>query len=220
MSVTHLLSKASGNPNLDNVFDPYVQGTNPGTIDLLNDAGVDLSQSVYAPLVYGSAAAATGLLSAATGGDLNTLFAAKGTAVYSLPINGQTFLAAAASATGACSANIDFSASTSGWSVTGSSSSGGHVDTASGSLPSGAVSVQYSYTLTTSVGNGSVTNGASSVTTLTGSNVSIAVVANSPSPSSADNERHATVVIKFYNSSSAVISTTTIYLNAQAEGTA
>lgn len=81
-----LKSKASGKPNLDLVFDPYVEGTNPADTGLLIDGplgGTDISQSRYAPIIYGTAAPATGLLTKQSGhADINTLFAAYGTAVY------------------------------------------------------------------------------------------------------------------------------------------
>jgi hypothetical protein len=86
-----LLSKASGNPNFDQVFAPYVTGTSPPATGLLDDSGVDIATR-YAPIIYGTQAPATGMLTQASGNaDVNTLFAAYGTAVYTLPVNGVTF---------------------------------------------------------------------------------------------------------------------------------
>lgn len=86
-----LKSEASGKPNLDLVFDPYYEGTKPSATSLLDDSGSDIVNR-YAPIVYGSQALATGLLTGQSGhADINTLFAAYGTAVYSLPINGNLY---------------------------------------------------------------------------------------------------------------------------------
>lgn len=68
-----------GTKDLDDIFDPYVQGAKPAATGY-TVGGVDLNQR-YAPLEYGSQAAATGM-KIAGGADLNTLWAAKGTAVY------------------------------------------------------------------------------------------------------------------------------------------
>lgn len=68
--------------DLDDVFDPYVQGTKPALTGY-RSAGQDLRDR-YAPIVYGSAASATGYRIPG-GADLSTLFAAKGTASYFPP---------------------------------------------------------------------------------------------------------------------------------------
>ena len=72
--------------DLDSIFDPYVTGASPGLTGI-QYAGTDI-HTRYAPLVYGTQAAATGLLCKVGGAgsfvDLNTLFAAKGTAKYPL----------------------------------------------------------------------------------------------------------------------------------------
>lgn len=64
--------------DLDDIFDPYVQGTKPANTGY-QVAGVDLKDR-YAPIVFGASAPATNMFKA--GFDLNTIFAAKGTAVY------------------------------------------------------------------------------------------------------------------------------------------
>ena len=88
-----LLSKAAGNPTFDQVFAPYVMGTSPPATGLLDDSGVDTATR-YAPIIYGTMAPATGMLTQAAGNaDVNTLWAAYGTAVYTLPINGVTYSA-------------------------------------------------------------------------------------------------------------------------------
>ncbi len=68
-----------GATDLDDIFDPYVEGIKPAATGFKAAGGIDLNQR-YAPLAYGTQAAATGIT---TGGiDLNTLWAAKGTARY------------------------------------------------------------------------------------------------------------------------------------------
>lgn len=198
------------------LYDPDVVGDGLNATWLRRSDGTTLR---YAAAKYGSPGPALGQRDS-SGNDVGPQWAAKGTAQYALSINGQTFSAAAASGTGACGASIQFNAATSGWSITGSSTSGGHVSTASGSLPVGAVSVQYSYSLTTSSGAGSIGNNASTKTNLTSSAVDFIVSANSGSPQSGDNIRDTTVTIVFYNSAGSAVSTTTIYLNVDAQGTA
>lgn len=111
---TGIASKAV---DLDSIFDPYVQGTSPGLTGIRR-AGADINTR-YAPLVYGIQAAATGILCKVGGAgsfvDLNTLFAAKGSAQYNLPINGQTFVSGAAGTLNhGSTASLTFTANTDG----------------------------------------------------------------------------------------------------------
>lgn len=69
--------------DFDNVFDLYVQGTKPANTGMRTSDGVDLANR-YAPLMYGTQAGATGFR-IASGADVNTLWAAKGTAMYAGP---------------------------------------------------------------------------------------------------------------------------------------
>lgn len=64
--------------DLDDVFDPYVEGTKPALTGY--KAGTQDLRDRFAPLAYGTQAVATGYK--VNGADLNTLFAKKGTAVY------------------------------------------------------------------------------------------------------------------------------------------
>lgn len=74
---------------LDQIFDPYVSGTKAITTKYTVN-GVDL-KDLFAPIYLGSSAAATNYK--VNGADLNTLFAKKGTAKYSLPIDGNLYTA-------------------------------------------------------------------------------------------------------------------------------
>lgn len=74
---------STGGDDLDDVFDPYVEGTKPAATGY-TAAGADLKDR-YAPISFGTAAPVTGM-SISGGVDLNTLWAAKGTAVYAGPV--------------------------------------------------------------------------------------------------------------------------------------
>lgn len=77
----------SGGVDFDDLFDPFVQGpTSVATGRRI--AGVDLSYR-YAHIQYGAKRADVGYR--VNGTDLSNLWAAKGTAVYSLPINGREY---------------------------------------------------------------------------------------------------------------------------------
>lgn len=79
----------SKDADLDSIFDPYVAGTTKARANGGAVAGSDTSNR-YANIIYGSAAAATGIQS--EGADLNTLYAAKGTSRYATPDNGAAYL--------------------------------------------------------------------------------------------------------------------------------
>lgn len=76
---------ASKGVSLANIFDPYVAGTTQARASGIDDAGTDTS-NLYANIIYGTAAVATGIKS--QNADLNTLYAAKGTAQYQLGFGG------------------------------------------------------------------------------------------------------------------------------------
>lgn len=130
--------------DLDDVFDPYVTGTKPALTTY--KAGTQDLRDRYAPIVYGTAAPVTNF--AINGGaDLNTLFAAKGTAAYTLPIDGQRFTAGGVAATGqAAHAYARFNIAASGWTVTTSGTNNPTVTKASGDVPVSAKFIQITAT--------------------------------------------------------------------------
>jgi hypothetical protein len=73
---------------LENIFDPFMPGTVQAAATGINGGGAELSTQ-FAKLSYGSAAPVTGI--DAPLGDLNVYYAAKGTAVYTLAINGTSY---------------------------------------------------------------------------------------------------------------------------------
>lgn len=200
-----LKSEASGKPNLDQVFDPYVQGTHPANTSLLDDSGADIALR-YAPIVYGTQALATGLLTGQSGhADINTLFAAYGTAVYSLPINGQTFIGNFSPSGNIYTSTVAFDVSNTGWSVVGESIT-------SGAIPSNANSVQVTVTQTAGTSTPILTQ--IPLTVLSGSILTAKMVAgrSSGSPNTGD---ICSFVVVFYDSANRVISTTTFYGSSQ-----
>lgn len=72
--------------DFDDLFDQDIMGNGPSTPNLRGPGGVPLR---YAHIQYGSKRADVGRRQ--NGSDVSNLWAAKGTAQYSLPFNGQTF---------------------------------------------------------------------------------------------------------------------------------
>jgi hypothetical protein len=77
---------------LDNTFDPYVAGTTKAAATGISENGVDIC-NLYANIIYGTAAAATGIRCRAALTELNAIFAKKGTASYNLPIEDTVYQA-------------------------------------------------------------------------------------------------------------------------------
>jgi hypothetical protein len=204
-----LLSKAAGHPNLDQVFAPYYEGTKPPATGLLDDSGSDIVNR-YAPIVYGSQAAATGLLTEQSGNaDINTLFAAYGTANYPLSINGGNYTTTLTrDGTGGPSAHVTFTISGSGW-VLASSGTAGTVSPGSnfaiGTIPSGSATVEF----TTASPTGQIrTYGTTGSKLSISSNPSLdAYVTAAGTIGTASGSIQITIV--FYDASNRTISTTT-----------
>lgn len=165
----------SSGTDFDGLFDPYVQGPVPPATGLRTSDGTDLAGR-YAPLSYGSKRADVNYRTSA-GTDVTNLWAAKGTAVYSLPFNGKIYSAqreAPSGSTGSLTASRSISFKTDGtWTIpgTGILTNGGPV---SGTwLPSGQAAgdyeVQFSGTpvFTSYTAGGSSSNGAPSYAALT-----------------------------------------------------
>lgn len=212
---------------LPSIFDPYQAGTTKARASGIDDAGTDTS-NLYANIIYGSAAAATGI--ASENADLNTLYAAKGTAQYALPINGQTFSAAISGlANKGATAQVAFTAYTDGTYtvIKGTDNGSGmtYVTLATGTwntsgLPAASCQALY----TTSIGsNGEtlkgsfVTNGAVSWTAVSSPLVATDQVAVAATEGSKGNL--GTLQIQFrVTSTGAVFSNSTIYFNVSADG--
>ena len=136
-----------------------------------------------------------------------------------MPINGTKYSAGSTTTSASITVALLFQIATSGWQVS-QNVKGVVTVLASGSVPSGAVSVQYTDTWLNASGDtgaGTNTNGASSYTAITGS-----YVANSDSLSVAGGggtkQTTHSVLIQMENSSGVVISTTTITFEVTVDG--
>lgn len=206
--------------DLDSVFDPYVLGTSPAATGYRLSDGNDLNVR-YAPIVYGTAAAATGYR-ISSGADLNTLFAAYGTATYALPINGTVYSQNVnIFSAGSGNANLTFQSTSSAYSVVGNGAGGTLTPAAgtraSGGIPAGAVTVQYTTAITSGSG-GTVTNGATSPTAVS-SNPTVLVQQGGTGTGPGNDVRYS-VKIDYRNSGGSIISSTTIYFDVSYEGSA
>ncbi|GAP66252.1 hypothetical protein MBSD_n1556 [Mizugakiibacter sediminis] len=81
----------SAGVDFDSLFDPYQQGTKPANTGHRTSDGVDLANR-YAPIAFGTKAPDVGFR-LSSGADVSTLWAAKGTAKYTLPFDGATYTA-------------------------------------------------------------------------------------------------------------------------------
>lgn len=211
--------------SLEAIFDPFQPGTTPAPNTNITGAGAELS-TLFANILYGTAAPATGITTMVSGVqvDLNTLYAAKGTASYSLPIQGETFNQATVIAHASSgSAALTFGVFSGNWSVSGSGAGTLHPAAgtqASGPVPSGATTVKYAAVLQSATGSpaSSVTNGAASATAIS-SNPTIVVNQNGTGTGAGSTATYGMTVI-FYNAGGTAISTTNFTFAVTYDGSA
>ena len=204
-----LLTGAAGNANLDAVFDPYVQGTSPPATGLLDDTSVDIATR-YAPVSFGTQAAATSLLTEQSGNaDINTLFAAYGTAQYALTCKGVAYLASTPTA---ASCNIQFNFDTSTWSVSAGTTFSG--TPTSGNLNAGAT--QYYLTHTDNLGINGIVSVNAAVGVWTNLAAGLYVKASDSGPGS--DICKSTITLQLRNAGGTVLSTTTFSVAAKYTG--
>lgn len=209
----------SSGVDFDSLFDPYVQGTKPSSCGFRTSDGSDLVNR-YAPIIFGSKGPDVGYRTSG-GVDVSNLWAASGTASYSLPINGGTY---SANAFTRGAAQVDFNLKNDGTYTVVRSGTGITTATlASGTwLPSGGSVSDYStiFTATQSGstqggGTNSVVNGAVSNSALTTTRT---LSAKSLAPLTGDlANANATVVVKIYKTG-VLVSTTTFSLVTNANG--
>lgn len=210
--------------DLDDVFDLYVQGDKVAPTGFTND-GVDLRER-YAPLQSGSQAALTGFR-IATGADFNTLWAAKGTAVYRLPFHGTNFIVADQAKTnqGQVQASIGFTLAANGtYRVFSGTLQSGSSDLATGTWntfgePAGAFEVLIEMALTAGQPSSTVINDAAAWASL-GSNRGCSIALGPFGASNAElRETEQTVRVRIRRAAtSAVLSDTTFAMTAQTLG--
>lgn len=201
---------ASKGVDLDNIFDLYKAGTTKARAAGIDVAGSDTSNR-YANIIYGSAAAATGIKS--ENADINAIYAKKGTAAYNLPIDGQEFTQADAEPSGVSpSATLNFDIGVSGWSVTGTSKNSGSTVKASGNVPAGAVTVQITPTWLDATGDtdaGTVTNTAAAYTAIPSTGTVGCGIIETHGSTGTTGQTTYRIVIGMKSSDGTVISTTT-----------
>lgn len=211
----------SAGVDLDDLFDPDVVGDGPSAPGV-KSGGVPLK---YAALKYGIKRANVGIANA--GVDASNLWAAKGTASYALPINGQHFSGsgqALSGQEGTITATAQFGANADGtYSVIGSGTNGGSSVLASGSWRTqGGASSDYQIQFTLSAGStsgtGSTGNTAPAYTSLaSGQAASVTCTCPANAPSTYTWTYGLRIRIRRV-STGVVISDTTITLSATAAG--
>jgi hypothetical protein len=212
----------SGGVDFDDLFDPDVQGDGPAA-SFLTSGTVPLK---YAALTYGSKRADVGYKNNA-GVDVSNLWAAKGTAVYSLPINGQRFGVTEVVPPGQQgSASCRFRLTDTGeYRVIRSRSHGVPIADVVGTfVPPGSVAADFRvrYTITRTGGSavGAITNTAPSFVAI-GATTDVTVVVGPSGPASGTRNSFETVVIEIQRiATGAVVSTTTIYFETETDGSA
>ncbi|MGN6655721.1 MAG: hypothetical protein ACTHJ9_10320 [Rhodanobacter sp.] len=211
----------SNNVDLDDLFDPDIVGDGPASAGV-KSGGVPLK---YAAIKYGTKRANVGILNA--GSDVSNLWAAKGTASYALPINGQTFARKGQALTGqegTITGTVQFTARADGtYAVTTSASPGSPSTPASGTWQTqgGAASdyqVQFTLSAGSTSGTGSTANTAPAYTSLATAQ-SASVTCTCPANDSGTYTWTYGLRIRIRRvSTGAVISDTTITMSASAAG--
>lgn len=211
------------NAPLDQIFEPYTSGTKAaitGYTVLVSGVATDL-KDLFAPIYLGSSAGVTNYN--VHSADLNTIFAAKGSVSYALSINGQTFTSAINITSGTGNATIGFRiVGGNTWQVYKSTSASSLSVLASGSVPSGASTVKYTFgTYSVGVGQsdagGSVANDASTPQPVVNSPDAHYTTGTS-SATSGSKDREYPFIIDFYNASGQNTSHTSVTLIGDTEG--
>lgn len=208
---------------LDQIFDPYISGTKAAlTGYTVKISGVDTDlRDIFAPLYLGTTAAPTNYK--VKGADLNTFFAAKGTASYTLPFNGVTYTSGVNITSGSASAQIGFRIlSGSTYQIYGTNSLGGSTSYISGPIPAGAVTVQCTFgTYAVGVGftdaGGSTSNGAATPTAVSG-NPSAQYSTATNTSTSGSKQRNYPLTVDFFNAGGTNISHSVCHIVGETEG--
>lgn len=206
--------------DFDDLFDADVMGNGPAADALRRQGGQPLR---YAHLQYGQKRADVGFRLG--GQDVSNLWAAKGTATYTLPINGQAFSAHNQSRTnssGSAVATVTFIIDSNGtYRILQNTTGGGNntgSDPISGTwLPAGATVGEYDVQFeAANVGAASISNGAPSYSSCTASR-SVAASVSVPAASLDNVYAEVTLIIRLRRSNGAV-STTQIVAKVGAAG--
>ena len=201
--------------DFDDLYDPDVvgDGQNVGNYRKSNGVGVQ-----YANIKYGVKGPDVGYRTPG-GVDLSTFWAKKGSTGYSLPINGASYGAAVTTSGASKQASLQFQVATSGYLVS-KNEAGTVTNLASGALPAGAVSMQFTdawLNAASDTGAGTVTNGAAGYMSIAGTYTSI-TVAMAASSGLGTKQTTYSIGINFKNSAGVVISSTTVKFVCSAAG--
>lgn len=208
----------SGGIDFDDLFDPYVQGDR-SPLSGRRVSGVDLNQR-FAPILYGTKRADVGYR---TGGvDLSNFWAAKGTASYGLPFNGQSYTAdseAPTNAQGNASAGIQLVLLTNGnYTInrTGNFTSSPAQLSSGRWLPNGQTVGQYEVMMTAeNVGAASINSNANS---FSGFNVDRAISATLAVPAASSQLGSANPVFNVDMRRAGIVTRSVLYVNLFASG--
>lgn len=197
---TNILSNGS---DLANIF--AAKGATTAAATGIYSNGTDINQLLLAIADGVSVGFNTGI--EVNGTDLSAIF---GKLSGSLPINGQSINGTTTLAGSTYACGLQFSSTNSSWSVT---TAAGATTITSGSVPSGATTVQYGLTVTN--GSPATVNQATSFTALMGSalaaSISVARLVGQPTVAA-----KATLTIQYKNSAGTVISSTSCTFNVNA----
>lgn len=213
----------SSGVDFDSLFDPYVSGTKPAATGLRDSSGVDLNQA-YAPIAVGSKGPDVGFRTSG-GSDVSNLWAAAGTAVYALPIDGDNFFAySSGNISGAMQSLISFTLQSSGSYAVSHTCNSSHTANTSGTwLPSGHAAseyqVQYVVTQNSSypTGPATIVNDASSYVACTTNRV-VSASASVGQSSAMDLGGTYTIEIRIKKIATGVVNTTTIHFDVESVG--
>lgn len=210
------------NVDIGSYFFSYVSGSQATTSLWQRSDGADLSQ-ILTPLVGGQVQANTGLLHT-DGRDLAAVYDIKpGNQI--LPFNGTNFTAGSQSGTAVSTANITFQSNNTSWQLSGTKSAGSGAlsPTQSGGIPSGAVYVRYTTTVSTNTGDAGWTNNGvanstdSGLVALSGTSTVFNVHTQS-TPATSGNDCVGQCVVYYYNSAQQLISQNAFNYNCSSTG--
>jgi len=212
----------SSGTDFDDVFDPYVQGTAPAATGFRTSDGMDLAGR-YAPLSFGSAAAVQGFRIAG-GADVNTLWAAKGTAQYTLPFNGKTYFHAYTVPVGGAGFSAIFFSLTSAtaWQISGADTAGTGPVYITGAVPVAAASCKASFGPVTTIPSTDPANATWTTNMATPTALATGLTAKLQTAVwgqlSGTHGSQSDITITFYNASGQPISTSTCTFEVETDG--
>lgn len=206
--------------DFNSLFDPDVMGDGP-TAPGYGVVGVALK---YAKLSYGTKHADVGYQQ--SGVDVSNLWAAYGTAVYSLPFNGLTYqqnYIIPAGGTGYAGVNFRLS-STSMWQIYGNTPTAPLTSLLTGSIPAGAVFCKATFGAVTTptgyVSAGGTVNTNMGTPTVLASGLHATLQSATYGSSSGTRQSQVSVTITFYDAGSSAISASTCSFIVETDGSA